>query len=162
MYFASPNTRVWPTDLGRYGPPLGPVFCPYHHTLARAWCSAMLITRPRPPVPVPSSASRALCTALKTLFEHFGGARLGSVWSNSPHNSIYRASSKCGTALGILCLGANESSSLLPLFASIAPTRVKPKRTKATDMRFHWLRDRECQEQFRIYWRPGKLNYADY
>eukprot|EP00804_Cyclotella_cryptica_P010975 CCRYP_016691-RC/>CCRYP_016691-RC protein AED:0.38 eAED:0.38 QI:0/0/0/1/0/0/2/0/391 len=23
-------------------------------------------------------------------------------------------------------------------------------------------RDRECQEQFRIYWRPGKLNYADY
>ena len=30
------------------------------------------------------------------------------------------------------------------------------------DMRFHWLRDRECQRQFRIYWRPGELNYADY
>jgi hypothetical protein len=30
------------------------------------------------------------------------------------------------------------------------------------DMRFHWLRDRQCQEQFRIYWRPGKSNYADY
>jgi len=30
------------------------------------------------------------------------------------------------------------------------------------DVRFHWLQDRECQEQFRIYWRPGKLNYADY
>ena len=30
------------------------------------------------------------------------------------------------------------------------------------DMRFYWLRDRERQEQFRIYWRPGKLNYADY
>ena len=30
------------------------------------------------------------------------------------------------------------------------------------DMRFHWLRDRECQQQFRFYWRPGKLNYADY
>jgi hypothetical protein len=29
-------------------------------------------------------------------------------------------------------------------------------------MRFHWLRDRQCQEQFRIYWRPGKSNYADY
>jgi len=27
---------------------------------------------------------------------------------------------------------------------------------------FHWLRDRACQEQFRIYWKPGKLNYADY
>ena len=40
--------------------------------------------------------------------------------------------------------------------------KVQPKRTKAMDMRFHWLRDRECQQQFRIYWRPGKNNYADY
>ena len=40
--------------------------------------------------------------------------------------------------------------------------KIQPKRTKAMDMRFHWLRNRECQEQFRIYWRPGKLNYADY
>ena len=40
--------------------------------------------------------------------------------------------------------------------------KIQPKRTKAMDMRFHWLRDRECQQQFRIYWRPGKMNYADY
>ena len=39
---------------------------------------------------------------------------------------------------------------------------MKPKRTKAVDMRFHWLRERECQEQFRIFWRHGKLNYANY
>ncbi len=41
-------------------------------------------------------------------------------------------------------------------------SKVQPKRTKAMDMQFHWLGDRECQQQFRIYWRPGKLNYADY
>ncbi len=29
-------------------------------------------------------------------------------------------------------------------------------------MRFHWLRDCEVQGQFRIYWRPGKNNLADY
>jgi hypothetical protein len=40
--------------------------------------------------------------------------------------------------------------------------KIQPKRTKAMDMRFHWLRDRECQKQFRFYWRPGKTNYADY
>jgi hypothetical protein len=40
--------------------------------------------------------------------------------------------------------------------------KIQPKRTKAMDMRFHWLRNRECQNQFGIYWRPGKLNYADY
>ena len=40
--------------------------------------------------------------------------------------------------------------------------KIQPKRTKAMDMRFHWLRDRECQKQFRIYWRPGKSNYTVY
>jgi hypothetical protein len=40
--------------------------------------------------------------------------------------------------------------------------KIQPKRTKAMDMQFHWLRDRACQQQFKIYWRPGKLNYADY
>ncbi len=40
--------------------------------------------------------------------------------------------------------------------------KVQPKQTKAMDMRFHWLHDWECQQQFRIYWCPGKLNYADY
>ncbi len=40
--------------------------------------------------------------------------------------------------------------------------KVQPKQTKAMDMRFHWLQDRECQQQFRIYWRPGKMNYANY
>jgi hypothetical protein len=40
--------------------------------------------------------------------------------------------------------------------------KVQPIRTNAMDMRFHWLWDRECQQQFRIYWQPGKLNYTDY
>jgi len=40
--------------------------------------------------------------------------------------------------------------------------RVQPKRTKAMDMRFHWLRDRINQKQFQCYWRPGSTNYADY
>jgi hypothetical protein len=40
--------------------------------------------------------------------------------------------------------------------------KVQPKQTKAMDMRFHWLCNPECQQQFRIYWRPKKLNYANY
>jgi hypothetical protein len=40
--------------------------------------------------------------------------------------------------------------------------KIQPKCTKAMDMRFHWLRDREAQGQFKIYWRPGKTNLADY
>jgi hypothetical protein len=40
--------------------------------------------------------------------------------------------------------------------------KVQPKQTKAIDMRFHWLQDWECQQQFQIYCQPSKLNYSDY
>ena len=40
--------------------------------------------------------------------------------------------------------------------------KIQPKQSKAMDIRFHWLRDRQCQEQFRIYLRVGKSNYTNY
>jgi hypothetical protein len=39
---------------------------------------------------------------------------------------------------------------------------VKQRRSKAIDMRFYWLRDRVRQNQFHIFWRPGKSNHGDY
>jgi hypothetical protein len=46
---------------------------------------------------------------------------------------------------------------------SIVNLRVQPKCTKAMDMRFYWLRDREInQKQFKFYWRPRALMRADY
>ena len=39
---------------------------------------------------------------------------------------------------------------------------IQPKQMKAMDMRFHWLRDRMNQAQFRFHWRPGPTNLADY
>ena len=44
----------------------------------------------------------------------------------------------------------------------VVPNKIQPKRTKAMDMRFHWLRDREVQQQFRFYWISGLTNLADY
>jgi hypothetical protein len=40
--------------------------------------------------------------------------------------------------------------------------KIQPKRTKVMGMRFHWLRNREAQGQFQIYWQLGKLNIVDY
>ena len=39
---------------------------------------------------------------------------------------------------------------------------IAPKQTNAMDMRFHWLRDRIAQLQFRHYWMPGPYNKDDY
>jgi hypothetical protein len=46
---------------------------------------------------------------------------------------------------------------------SIVNLRVQPKRTKAMDMHFHWLRNQSVnQKQFKFYWRPGTSMRADY
>ena len=45
---------------------------------------------------------------------------------------------------------------------AVVNNRVQPKRLKAMDMRINWLKFREAQGQFRIHWRPGKTNLADY
>ena len=44
----------------------------------------------------------------------------------------------------------------------VVNNNIQTKRLKAMDMKLHWMRDRESQGQFRIYWRPGKTNRADY
>jgi len=46
--------------------------------------------------------------------------------------------------------------------AGIANDTVTQRRSKATDMRFHWIRDRVRQGQFAVIWKPGHQNLADY
>ena len=45
---------------------------------------------------------------------------------------------------------------------SVLNNRITPKATKSMDMRFHWLRCRDAQGQFRYFWRPGPTNTMDY
>ena len=44
----------------------------------------------------------------------------------------------------------------------VANRTVKQRRSKAIDMRFHWLRDRVKAGDFTVKWEPGKSNKADY
>jgi hypothetical protein len=46
--------------------------------------------------------------------------------------------------------------------AGIANGTVKKWRSKATDMRFYWIKDRAKQGQFFVHWRRGTDNLADY
>ena len=45
---------------------------------------------------------------------------------------------------------------------AVVNAKVLPKRTKAMDMRFHWLRCRAAQKLIRVFWRPGTTNKGDY
>jgi hypothetical protein len=44
----------------------------------------------------------------------------------------------------------------------VSNNEIQPKATKAMDMQFYWLKDRETRKQFKICWRAGKLNRGDY
>ena len=40
--------------------------------------------------------------------------------------------------------------------------KIIPKSMKSIDMKFHWMRCRDAQVQFRFYCRPGTQNWGDY
>jgi hypothetical protein len=44
----------------------------------------------------------------------------------------------------------------------ILKAQVRVKRSKAFDMRHHWLKDCIARKQFNLCWAPGKANRADY
>ena len=44
----------------------------------------------------------------------------------------------------------------------IAHNTLNLKRAKTIDMRYHWIRDQVKQQKFRVTWKRGKLNLADF
>ena len=44
----------------------------------------------------------------------------------------------------------------------IADNTFNLKRTKTIDMRYHWIRDQVKLQVFRITWKAGKFNLADF
>jgi hypothetical protein len=46
--------------------------------------------------------------------------------------------------------------------SGIANDTIKQQRSRAMDMRYHWVRDRVKQKQFNVHWKPGKENRGDY
>ena len=46
--------------------------------------------------------------------------------------------------------------------AGLAQDTIKANKSRAMDMRLHWIQDRAKQRQFLVTWAPGKLNKADY
>ena len=44
----------------------------------------------------------------------------------------------------------------------LALNSLKAKRTKSIDMRYHWIQDRVAQGHFKVVWRRGDHNLADF
>ena len=117
-------------------------------------------TDPKLPTPKPNGAIHVLCKTLKGVPASASEAETGGLFLN--------AQEAVPIITALQELGHPQPSTGTPLETdnatahAILRAQVRMKRSKAFDMRYHWLKDRVAQKQFNLYWAPGKNNGADY
>jgi hypothetical protein len=113
-----------------------------------------------PPTPTPNGAVHVLCKTLRNVAASASEAETGSLFLN--------AQEAVPIITALEEMGHKQPATVTPLETDnstaigILRAQVRMKRSKAFDMRYHWLKDRIQQKQFNLYWAPGKNNSADY
>jgi hypothetical protein len=114
--------------------------------------------QPTDPSPTLNGAVFIACNIMREVLSSAAETELGSLYNN--------AKEACPIRIALEELGHPQPPTILvtdnSTAAGIANDSVKQKRSKAMDMRFYWLRDRVSQQQFRVCWKKGALNLADY
>ena len=113
-----------------------------------------------PPNPTPNGAVHVLCKTIRTVAASASEAETGSLFLNAqeavPMITALQEMGHTQPAIGTPLETDNATAH------GILHAQVRMKKSKAFDMRYHWLKDRVAQKQFNLYWSPGKLNSADY
>jgi hypothetical protein len=131
---------------------------------ARSRCAGMyfLTDKPTsdPPDPKPNGAVHVLCKTLRGVPASAAEAETGGLFLNGQEAvPIITALEEMGHKQPITGTPIETDNSTAH---DILKAQVRMKRSKAFDMRYHWLKDRIAQSQFNLYWAPGKDNKADY
>jgi hypothetical protein len=110
------------------------------------------------PYPLNNGAVLTNVTIIKNVMASAAEAKIGALYLNA----------KEATYLQQMLIEMGHPQPPTPIqtdnttVEGVINNKIQPKHTKAMDMRFHWLCDREQQKKFQIYWRPGGANLADY
>ena len=99
-----------------------------------------------------------LCMVMRNVMGSAAEAEVGALYENTQYAVQLRRT--------LIDLGHKQPATPVECdnttASDIVHDKIKQKRTRAMDMRFYWVRDRQQQGQFHIYWKPGKNNYADF
>jgi hypothetical protein len=85
-----------------------------------------------------------------------------------PYAALFIVGSEAASIRNTLADLAYYQQSATPIFCDnscavgIANDGVKQKRSRAMDLRFHWIGDRVRQCQFQVLWKAGQTNLADF
>ena len=108
--------------------------------------------------PANNGAVHTVSQIIKAVMSSAAEAKLGGLYINAREAIPMRhVLNEMGHQQPPTPLQTDNSTAL-----GVVKSTIQPKRTKAMDMRFYWLRDRENQKQFRSYWIAGPKNYGDY
>jgi hypothetical protein len=131
---------------------------------ARSRCAGLyfLSNQPttNPPTPKPNGAVHVLCKTIRGVPASAAEAETGGLFLNGQEAvPIITALKELGHPQPVTGTPLETDNSTAH---DILRAQVRMKRSKAFDMRYHWLKDRIQRLQFNLYWAPGKLNKADY
>ena len=122
----------------------------------------ILSTYPPPPPAIPQPAPNAPilveCKTLRTVVASAAEAETGGLFHNGQTIiHIRRLLEALGHSQPPTPLKTDNSTS-----NAFVNKSLRQKKSKAWDMRFHWLRDKERTQHLRVFWDKGKRNGTDY
>ena len=116
------------------------------------------ITKPDDPSPPTNGPVYTVCKTLRNVMASAAETELGALFYNGQDAIPLRhALIEMGHIQPPTPIATDNTTAL-----GIVTSSIKQKRSKAMDMRFHWVQDRVRQNQFLVYWAPGNSNLADY
>jgi hypothetical protein len=117
----------------------------------------------KPPAPTDAAppingALTLLCNIMREVVSSASEAELAALYYNAHEGIALRnALEEMGHSQLATAIVTDNSTAL-----GIVNDTVRQRRSKASDMRFYWIRDGSRQNQFLVYWKKGELNRADY
>jgi hypothetical protein len=99
-----------------------------------------------------------VASLIKNVVASVAGSEVGACFQNAQSGAPLRVTL---TELGHIQPATPHHTDNTTAFGILNET-TKQKRSKAMDMRYHWLTDIVRQKQFDVYWRPGRENLGDY
>jgi hypothetical protein len=113
---------------------------------------------PSKPAPPKNGALIVLANILKNVVSSAAEAEIAATFFNGQEGCpIISTLAEMGWPQDTVIITTDNSCD-----EGFASRTTKQKRTKAIDMRFYWILDRCDQKQYKVIWRPGESNYADY
>eukprot|EP00804_Cyclotella_cryptica_P016948 CCRYP_001900-RB/>CCRYP_001900-RB protein AED:0.47 eAED:0.43 QI:0/-1/0/1/-1/0/1/0/167 len=130
----------------------------YLETTARSRAGGHFFLSKGDPSPCDNSVILTLAQIIKPVMSSAAEAELGTLHINAREAVPQRhLLNELGHPQPPTPIQIDNSTAL-----GVVTNIIQPKRTKAMDMRFHWLRCRENQKQFCTYWHAGATTLADY